>query len=620
MEKFQTQFKEATKDILLSEADKALMRERLVEYMEYKPIRGVSEKNVSTKFVFPYFRAHHFSGAFLIAVLIASSSFGVSYAAADALPGDFILYSVKVNINEEIKTAFLSSDESKITWEQERAERRLVEASQLAAEGRLDEQKQEQVSKLFAEHTENMVKQVRAVEETDPVSAAELSSMFEDSLDAHEAVLARLIVEQEDGDIGGARGLVEQVRTASNEVEKIRNDAEGKIEIDESEVNVVGEDKTEVDVEQTEVAQTEDTMEKTESANLRVRAAYRAQERAQELLATVKELQATLDPESELALQAQAQIVFGEELTLSGVQALENNNLGDAYGKYRKASASFQKVIQLLEVANLFSVEIYPDKEPAENEVSDESELNENGEIITNLESIRASVEKEISTARTLLLTQEGYEDSVAEKANSHIKDASAHMMRGEIAMVMEDYIDAKALFEQAHKLISETVLMLEDVSRKEEINEVTIPEVVPPVEVEETPEERVLVLSHQYADGTHTYSGELTLGTPCQVLEENVLVGESFPEQIIIEFTTHDPSEGTVCVQVTSDREFLIETKASEEAKVVGVKLNGVVQSWEIVKANPQGEIKAKQEKKALVDDFDQTIESSEGVVPSTF
>ena len=58
-----------------------------------------------------------------------------------------------------------------MAWEQERAKRRLVEASQLAAEGKLDDDAREQVSKLFAEHTEAVVEQVLAYEATDRITS-----------------------------------------------------------------------------------------------------------------------------------------------------------------------------------------------------------------------------------------------------------------------------------------------------------------------------------------------------------------------------------------------------------------------------------------------------------------
>jgi tetratricopeptide (TPR) repeat protein len=572
------QFNEVTKHVSLAEEDKFLMRERLVEYMEYKPIRyssAVSRKE-DYAFLFPYFHAHHFSGALMIALLVTGSTFGVSFAAGDALPGD-LLYPVKVNVNEEIKTVFISSTESRIVWEQERAGRRLVEASQLAAEGRLDSEKQETVSKLFAEHTEAMVEQVLVAEETDPVLAAEMSSVFEDSLEAHEAVLARLIVEQEDAEEEG-RGLVEQVRTVSMEVEKIRNDVEEKIAIDESEVTI-----PENSQEQGKVVKFENE-KNADSANLRVRASYRAQARALKLLSKVKELHAGLDTESQLAQQVQEQIVFGEELMQQGAQALLENNLGEAYGKYRKASASLQNVEELLKVTNLFSVEIFPDEEiDKEENVGTEVDVeDEYGEVGAEVERMRTQIKEEIGVVRRLLLLQDGQMFEEGEKANNQIKNASAHLLRGEIAMVLKDYYGAKAHFEQALTLTSETAHSLESVrGNKDALDEVKAVESEVEVIV---PEVSPITIHHQYSDGTHKYTGAVTISNMCKTLEKNVFVTESFPEQITLQLTTVDKEEGAVCAQVSGEVLFSFEVTASEQITITSVQLDGSDQKWELI------------------------------------
>jgi len=603
MEKLHEQFKEATKSVALTQEEKATMREKLVLYMEYKPIRGAfsaHEHSLIERFSIPFFRAHHFSGALLIAAVVASSTFGVSFAAEDSLPGD-LLYNIKVNINEEIKTVFLSSDESRITWERERAERRLVEASQLEAEGRLDDEKQQKVSELFAEHTNAVVEQVRAVEESDPVFAAEMSSMLEDSLDAHEAVLARLIVEQENGSDEGARELVAQVRTVAMEVEKIRNDAEEKIAIDEGELTNT-EDVEDVQSEPTEVTSAESN---TESVNLRVRAAYRAQERANNLFAEVKELEATLEPESELAEQARVQIAFGEELVRSGETSLKENNLGDAYGKFRKASASLQKVLQLLEVATLFSIEIYPDKESVTQTESDiqeikHTEIPEDEDVLQELQSTRVHIQNEIATARKLLLTQEGHNDTDVEKANNRIKDALSHLMRAEIAVVLKDYADAMELFEQAEKLTAETVRILEVAGQEDGVNDIPVFEVpqndTDPIEPAKEPQSETRILNHLYKDGKHTYTGSITLQSPCHTLERTAFVAESFPEQIRVDLIVKDPEPGTMCIQVQQQVAFTVEAQASEQAVLVGVRLNGKDQNWELKEVLSQDGIKDSQ------------------------
>jgi tetratricopeptide (TPR) repeat protein len=599
MKKLQEQFKEATKSITLTKEQKSLMREHLVEYMEYKPIRTVmaSKQVHNSAPFFSFFKAHHLSGALIIALVVASSSFGVSFAADDALPGD-LLYGVKVNINEEIKTALIPEDdtESRVAWEQERAELRLVEASQLVAEGRLDSAKQEQVSKLFAEHTEAIVERVLAAEETDPVFAAEASSVLEESLDTHEAVLARLIVEQEENAEEDVRSLVSQVRTVAMEAEKMRENAEEKMAIDEAEVTIT---TTTGDEEEAPVAE-EITTNLSESANMRERATYRAKDRASELYTKAQKLQTNLEQNSDLALQAQAQIMFGKSLLDGGAQALEANNLGEAYGKYRKAAASFQKVTQLLEVAQLFSIEIYPDTEETTEEegagVTAPVEGTSDG-VAVEIELARAQAQEAIETARKLLLTQEGFESADVEDANKRIKDASALVLRGEIATVLASYEDAKKFYKQAHGIATETISLLEKATEEGAVHEVEVPV---KVEEPEVPEEKGIAIQHAYKDGKHTYSGTIQTPTPCYTLEGSALVAESFPEQITLELTLHAPEPGVMCIQVLAEKDFTIEVSASEGATFKGVRVNGVEKKWEVTPATAEKKNTATFEMKA--------------------
>ena len=69
----------------------------------------------------------------------------------------------------------------------------------------------------------------------------------------------------------------------------------------------------------------------------------------------------------------------------------------------------------------------------------------------------------------------------------------------------------------------------------------------------------------HYFIDGTHTLVGELTLPTPCDLLEHEVIVAESYPEQISIVFSVLNNSDS--CAQVLTTQRFMIEVSASEQA-----------------------------------------------------
>ena len=577
------QIKKATEQVVLSAQEKTLMRERLVSYMEHKPVRtrATTEQHTSSVPLFSFFRAHHYSGALAVALLATVSTFGVSSAADDALPGD-LLYPVKVNVNEEIKTVFLGSDAEELMWESERAELRLQEASQLASEGRLDPKKQEAVAKLFAEHTDAVSEKVHAMEESDPALVVEVSTDLEAALDAHEVVLARLIVEQEgDGAEEGGRTLVEQVRTAAKETEKAREGAElilvaGDVVPGEGEDLAEGEDAGGEVVPPT----AEEQKSKTESANMRERAVYRTQESATESLARARELIMNLDQESDLAQQAMSQISIGEGLMAEGTAALAEHDLGTTYGLYRRADMIFKKVTRLLEALDLFSIEILhdtvsdelpsvPESDEAQSPATDPTMSADDGEAYVL--TMREDVESILAETRALLLTVDGFDEDVVLRAHSLIKNAMAHSMRAEIALVLGDEEDAVKLFTSARTQAERAFDLVSREVRDMGVARVVVPEI--PAQEDVLPE---IALTHRFENGTHIWTGTVDMPTPCAVLETGALVAESYPEQITLTLNVSEPVD-TVCTQVVDVRSFEIRAGASEKATVTSVLVNDV-------------------------------------------
>lgn len=84
---------------------------------------------------------------------------------------------------------------------------------------------------------------------------------------------------------------------------------------------------------------------------------------------------------------------------------------------------------------------------------------------------------------------------------------------------------------------------------------------------------ERVVV-SKDYQNGEHIYKGTLVLPTPCHDIKQEVIVRESYPEQVQINLTIID--SGGVCAQVLTDKMFEVKFQASTEAVVQGF-LEGV-------------------------------------------
>jgi hypothetical protein len=71
----------------------------------------------------------------------------------------------------------------------------------------------------------------------------------------------------------------------------------------------------------------------------------------------------------------------------------------------------------------------------------------------------------------------------------------------------------------------------------------------------------------HYFINGVHTYAGEIPLPTPCDLLEANATVAESYPEQMRINFSVINTAE--VCASVVTNQRFKVDIIASDKATV---------------------------------------------------
>lgn len=67
------------------------------------------------------------------------------------------------------------------------------------------------------------------------------------------------------------------------------------------------------------------------------------------------------------------------------------------------------------------------------------------------------------------------------------------------------------------------------------------------------------------YIDGEHIVVGEISMPTPCDLVEVEAVVMESFPEQVRFDFTVINNAE--VCAQVFTQQRFMVQATASPEA-----------------------------------------------------
>jgi len=193
MKRFGAQLNKKAQNIRLSMAERSLLRERVVSYMEYHPLPKDITKEVSVAemvsdpykaFNFSRFRLSGFIGALAMMVLVVVPVF-----AEHAMPGD-VLYPVKVQFNEELRSTLSFSPYAKVEWETKRLERRLSEARLLADEGRLTEEIEAEVAQAVQAHSYAAQQGIATIRSSDSDEAALAEITFASALEVQSEVLA----------------------------------------------------------------------------------------------------------------------------------------------------------------------------------------------------------------------------------------------------------------------------------------------------------------------------------------------------------------------------------------------------------------------------------------------
>ena len=147
--------------------------------------------------IFVYVRQRKFVTS-LVVVLLLCATGGVSAVAENSLPGDS-LYSMKLNINEQVKGFVAVTPEAKARLAVETTERRLQEAVILSSQGKLTDERKQIIQGQLSKNATDVKNSVATLVATNNISVAqEVSTNFEASLKTHELMLATL-----EGDVGG---------------------------------------------------------------------------------------------------------------------------------------------------------------------------------------------------------------------------------------------------------------------------------------------------------------------------------------------------------------------------------------------------------------------------------
>lgn len=216
----------------LSATERNQLRSTLQSYITNRPaVRNLA----ADRHILPIgsFRAASFltSKGMLVSVvimLLVVAGGGATFAAEQALPGDF-LYPLKVNLTEELRGALNFSTEAQADWAIERLERRLIEAEQLNVAQRLDERAKDQIERRVSSQAQAVVTlaaQLKARGQT--AAAAGLESGIEAALRGHaEAMLSIISNNVHAADI--AVGVTERAQATAEDRIETEHELAGKV-------------------------------------------------------------------------------------------------------------------------------------------------------------------------------------------------------------------------------------------------------------------------------------------------------------------------------------------------------------------------------------------------------
>lgn len=236
MKQFGAQLNKKASTIRLSAAERNDLRARVVSYMEYHPLpkKASSTKATTaapvlsepfTEFKINYQLASGLAGFFAILTLVV-----VPVIAEQTVPGD-VLYPVKVQFNEELRSTFSLSPYAKIEWETKRLERRLAEARLLADEGKLTEELEAEVAQAVQAHSDAAKQEIEVIRASDTDEAVIAEITLASALEVQSEVLESQ--EERAGETGRSvsalAGVVAEARNGIEASQELANPSYEKL-------------------------------------------------------------------------------------------------------------------------------------------------------------------------------------------------------------------------------------------------------------------------------------------------------------------------------------------------------------------------------------------------------
>lgn len=170
---------------------------------------------------------HKIVVAAMCAAFVITSG-GTSFAASSALPGE-ALYSIKVNINEEIQSFVAVTPDAKAKVGVQRTEKRLEEAETLSKSGKLDAHTQAIIEDNIERHSESIKENIADLAEDNATSTVkEVISNLNSSLEGHQVTLSNLASSTATSTSEHLDEILLKVNEVKKEIDDIGQDVEDK--------------------------------------------------------------------------------------------------------------------------------------------------------------------------------------------------------------------------------------------------------------------------------------------------------------------------------------------------------------------------------------------------------
>lgn len=191
MKSFDNDLKKYAEKTRLKAAEHRELRERVFSYMEYHPLPKQQEQEVFygiptepfVVFSFNTLYTRIAAGVFAIVLIV-----GIPLVAEFAVPGD-VLYLVKTEVNEGIRSQMADSPYEKVVLETKFIERRISEARLLASKGELTEKVQAEIAETVKGHANAAQSGIAEMRENDVDAAAIAGIALSSALEVQSAVL-----------------------------------------------------------------------------------------------------------------------------------------------------------------------------------------------------------------------------------------------------------------------------------------------------------------------------------------------------------------------------------------------------------------------------------------------